>query len=198
MVGNTILDDVRDFMRTFLGDNRSQQALRLYAELLGSICELISYTHSIVIDGLNGIEKAKSLQEAKRLAEGLRADPLMRSFRGRMLCDRFEEAGSKLRRAVIRTDDPNPPRDKLVATTDEQWNALMKFCNMFELREHAVATGYVYQIRELSAMLSGVDTVTDLNEIKAKARGAKDVLTDQKADFDALAAQFRRKLSGRN
>jgi hypothetical protein len=196
MAQSSLFDDVADFGRQLLGDNHSRQALRLYAWQLSSICDLISHTHSIVIDGLDVIEETNSLEEAKILAKDLERDPLTYSFRVNGLCDIFEGYGIALRKAVNWTDDPNPPENKLVATTDEQWNTWMAFCDALEDSEDEVASLYGDEIRELGDMLLGVDAVTDLNEIKAKAGRARAVLTAQRAEFDSLATQFKQSLPG--
>lgn len=207
MAQSSLFDEVADFGRQLLGDNRSRQLLRRYAWQLSSICDLISHTHSIVINGLDGIEETKSLEEAKRLARDLEIGPLTSSFRANGLCDIFEGYGIALRKAVTRpnayitsADDPsdwrrNPLENRLVAT-NEQYAAWTEFCAALEDREVQVAGLYVYEIRELGDMLLGVDAVTDLNEIKAKARRARAVLTAQKAEFDSLATQFRQALPG--
>lgn len=196
MAGNTVLDNVADFGHQLLGDNRSRQALRDYAWQLGSVCDLISHTHSIVINELDSIEEAKSLEEAKMLVRELEIDPLTASFRANGLCDIFMSFGLALRKVVTRADAPTPARSTLVAPTYEHWNAWIQFCDALEEREGQVASLYVYEIRELSDMLLGVDAVTDLDELKAKAGRARAVLTTQKADFDSLATQFRRALPG--
>jgi hypothetical protein len=196
MAERALLDDVADIVRQILGYNRGQQSLRHYAWQLSSICDLLSHTHSIVIDKLDGIEETKSLEEAKILVKGLAIEPLTDSFRVNGLCDIFMGFGIALRKAVIQKDAPNPSENKLVAMTDKQWYSWMRFCDALEQREQEVASLYVYEIRELSDILLEVDSATDLDGLKTKAGRVRAVLTTQKADFDSLATQFRQALPG--
>lgn len=196
MTYNSVFDGVADFGEKILGDSRSHVVLKKYAWQLSSICDLIGHTHTIIIDTLDRIDAAQTLEEAQQLVHELEWQPLEASFRANGLCDVFEGYGRALRRVVIPADQTNTPDDRLIAASDEQWNAMQVFLDALEEREQQVASLYTNEIREMGDFVWNASTMNDLDELKAKAAQARAVLTMQKASFLSLAAQFKQRLPG--
>lgn len=189
MTQSNLFDDVARLMRGFTGPNRSQAILQKYNFQLGTVCQLIKHTHSIIADKLEEIEAASSLAEARELARQLESDPLTASFRARGLCDIFEGYGRSLRNIVASTHgEPGP------ALTHDQESLWLHFCHSLENREQEVARLYTDQIQEIGNLVYEANTEQDLDNIKAEAKKARAVLTSQMADLDSLAEQFQQLL----
>jgi hypothetical protein len=191
MPTTNIFTDVAAIGRDFLGLNRTQKQLRDYDWQLKTIWDLLKETHSLVVKQLEAIQAASTLTEAQALAKQLEGDPLTASFRARGLCDIFEGYGRSLRgvTATVLHGAPAAAPQPLAHDRQHAWHTL---CDALEGREHQVALLYSTQLRDLADRAQGPQTPRSLSQLKSAARKARDVLTDQVADFEALAGRFRR------
>ena len=193
MTQANLFDDVAALGNEFLSLSRSHQVLQKYVWQLGAICDLIKHTHSIVVDNLDAIEVAMSLQEASVLVAKLEDAPLTASFRANGLCDIFEGFGVALRRVVGTTLHPDGSIETL-PISDERKQLWLHFCESLENREREVASLYAHEIQEIGDLVAQTSTTHDLDALKAAARKARTILTRQMANFDSLASQFRQHL----
>ena len=186
MPQRNIFDETADVIRGFLSLNAAQQALHQYAWQLGTICELIKHTHSIVIEKLEAIEEADSLSKASAVVDELESSALTDSFRANGLCDIFQGFGTSLRKIVT----PGSSERSNLPISSQQQYVWLDFCDLLESREREVASLYANRIQELGNLLSRKHA-PELSELRNLATQAKNVLTSQLADFDSLAGQFQ-------
>jgi hypothetical protein len=179
MSSTDIFDNIADIGREFLALSKSQETLKNYIWQLGTISDLIKHTHSIVVHKLEAVEEAASIEEAKSLVTELEGDPLTNSFRANHLCDIFQAFGTALR--------------QLTSTlgSQERQSKWEKFCGTLESRENTVAELYADQLQDLIDLKYKLNIQQDLNQFKVAAKNARQKLTEQMADFDALAKKFR-------
>jgi len=149
---------------------------------------LIRHTHSLVIAKLEAIERAESAPEAQRITDELRADPLIQAFKVAGLCDTFESHGKSLLALLDRRGAVDGLTEVVTPGSEEEWE-LRRFADELMGRERQVADLYSSEIRELRELIDSA-VGGDLEEIRRRARLAKAVLTDQMADFSALASDF--------
>lgn len=86
--------------------------------------------------------------------------------------------------------------DDLSPILDEEKTTWIRFCDSLEEREQQVAGFYSSEIQEIGELAWNKQNLDELKEIKARAKRAKNILTDQMADFDSLAKSFQKKLTG--
>jgi len=191
-----LFDDISSIGRKFLkSTDRGHEALRRYTWQLGSINELIKHTHSIVIEKLEAIERSSDIEGAKSIAETLQGGPLSDSFRTSGLCDLFVGYGRSLRR-IIETPRQTDQVDDEPPISIEEKGSWIRFCDSLEEREQQVAELYSSEIQEINELIWGLKGTEGLKEIKKRAKLAKNILTDQMADFHSLSKSFRKKLRG--
>ena len=186
-----LFDDISAIgLKFFNSTDRGFNVLSDYTWQLASICDLIKHTHLIVIGKLEEIIKADSLDEAKAATQVLNGRSLSDSFHASGLCDLFAGYGKALRR-IVENDLNAPELQNLQPISQQEKYKWIEFCDTLEERERQVAILYTKQIqglREIVMMYPG----GSLNEIKEHAKIAKNILTGQVADFDVLAANFRK------
>jgi hypothetical protein len=188
-----LFDEIASIGSKFLeSTDRGHKVLSDYAWQLASICDLIKHTHSIVNNKLEAIDKADTLEDATNIAGELSRESLSASFRASGLCDVFLGYGKSLRRITEKYQNSPDPENAPPITPDEQHRWIL-FCDSLEERELQVAGLYVHQIQGLRDLVFGSPS-QDLKQIKEHAQQAKAILTDQLADFDALAANFRKRI----
>jgi len=178
MSSTDIFDDVAVIGKEFVGMSKSRETLKNYVWQLATISDLIKHTHSIVVHKLEAVEESKSIMEAESLVTELEDDALTNSFRANGLCDIFQGFGAALRKLL----------NTLSSDRRETWE---RFCNALEEREAKVARLYTDLLRDLINKKYQLNNMLDLEELKITAENARQKLTDQMADFDALAKQFR-------
>ena len=189
-----LFDDISSIGKKFLkSTDRGHQALMKYTWQLGGISELIKHTHSIVIEKLEAIEQTKTIEDAKRIVESLQGNPLSDSFKASGLCDIFVGFGKALRRIVEDPQQTNQLEDA-PPISEEEKTSWIQFCDSLEEREQQVAELYSSEIQEINELVWGTQTEERLITIKERARRGKAILTDQMADFDSLAENFRKRL----
>lgn len=172
--------------------DRGHKVLSDYAWQLKSICELMTHTHTIVIDKLEAIDKAETLYDATTIAKDLSGDSLSDSFHASGLCDIFTGYGNSLRRITENYQDSTDLESVPPITQEEQFQWI-EFCDNLAERELQVAELYVEQIQDIQDLVVK-SSEQDLEQIKEHAQRAKAILTDQVADFDALATKFRKRI----
>lgn len=188
-----LFDDVASIGRKFLkSTSRGHKVLTDYAWQLTTICDLLKYTHSIVIEKLEAIDRARTLKDARAIAQELSGESLSDSFRASGYCDVFEGYGKSLRRIIEKYQNSTDPASAPPITQDERYRWL-EFCDSLEERESQVAALYADQIQGLQELVERSSS-QNLKQIKEHARQAKAVLTDQVADFDSLATRFRKQI----
>lgn len=187
MPADTIFNDVTMLGRKFLQSaSRDRQQLSGYISQLGEICALLVRIHTIVIRELEAIESAGTLQEAQAIGERLEAYPLTETFRAKGLCDIFQVLGQSLVRIAR---DPGGEGDSILSEQErEKW---IDFCTCLEMREDGMGKLYSREIHEIIDVLSAQIGLEGLAAVQERATAAKDILTDERADFEALAKQFR-------
>jgi hypothetical protein len=188
-----LFDEIASIGWKFLkSTDRGHKVLMDYNWQLASICDLIKHTHLIVIEKLETIDRAETLEEATTITQELSGLSLSNSFRTSGLCDIFVGYGKSLRRIVEKYQNSTDPETTPPIMQEEQirW---MQFCDSLEEREQQVAELYADQIQGLGDLVFGASS-QDLEQIKEHAQKAKVILTDQVADFDALAERFRKQV----
>lgn len=184
-----IFEDILSVSRGFRRATRSHSALQDYSWHLEHICSLLRQTHGLVVRKLEAIERAKSIAEAKRAAAELREGPLTHSFRISGLCDVFEGFGRALESVLNRPELQQSVSEVLKPGSKEQ-QAWVEFSNALVNREGEVAFLYSSEIREVADVVSASEKRTGLKQMQERAKEAKMILTDQMADFGALARDF--------
>lgn len=188
-----LFDEIASIGWKFLkSTDRGHKVLLDYIWQLGSICDLIKHTHLIVIEKLEAIDRAETLEEATTITQQLSGLSLSNSFRTAGLCDVFVGYGKSLRGIIEKYQSSTDPESTPPITQEEQYR-WMEFCDSLEEREQQVAELYANQIQGLGDLVCGAPS-QDLKQIKEHAQQAKAILTDQVADFDALAARFRKEI----
>jgi len=187
-----LFDEISSIGDKFLkSTDRGHKALKNYTWQLGSINELIKHTHSLVIKKLEAIEEAEDMSEAQQIINSLSGGPLSDSFRVNGLCDIFVGFGVSLRK-IVEAAGNNQEESPLSAEEQNHW---IYFCDALEEREQQVAYLYSNEIQEIGDLVCHSQNITDLEEVKERARRAKHILTDQMADFDSLSKKFHKQLS---
>jgi len=187
-----LFDEISSIGEKFLkSTDRGHKALKNYTWQLGSINELIKHTHSLVIKKLEAIEEAEDMSEAQQIINSLSGGPLSDSFRVNGLCDIFVGFGVSLRK-IVEAAGNNQEESPLSAEEQNHW---IYFCDALEEREQQVAYLYSNEIQEIGDLVCHSQNITDLEEVKERARRAKHILTDQMADFDSLSKKFHKQLS---
>jgi len=173
-------DDIADIGREFFEGSKSQRILKDYKWQLGTITDLIEHTHSIVAHKLEAVEDSTSIEEAKALVAELEGGPLTASFKANGLCDIFVGFGISLRPLIP------------TLRSQERQNIWQGFCDTLEARERQVANLYADLLQDLIAAKYGPNTQQELEQLKVAAKNARQKLTTQMADFDALAKRFKK------
>ena len=187
MPKSLFFSDLGNVVTGFLGLSQSQEALKKFAWQLGTICDLIKHTHSLVINKLEAIEDAQSLDQAKAIVKTLERQPLTDIFRANHLCDIFVGFGIELER-IIKQISANDPQ----LITSEQMGTWARFGDSLMRREGEVAFLYADILQNLGDLVSDRKTGVDLAMLKAEAAEANTTLAAQVADFDHLAIEFRK------
>lgn len=188
-----LFDEVASIGWKFLkSTDRGHKMLQEYTFQLAAICDLIKYTHSIVIKKLEAIDEAQTVDAAKAIAQELGWGSLSSSFRASGLCDVFTGYGKSLRRITEKHQGSTDPAAAPPITVQErdQWR---QFCDSLEAREAQVADLYIREIQGLQDLVSASSS-QDLIQVKEHARQARAILTAQVGDFDALAVRFRQQI----
>jgi hypothetical protein len=181
----------REVMR---GLARDEQDATRYRWLLGVITELLTVTHGMIVDDLDDVIEAETIDDARTAVDRLRGEPLSRSFHAEGLCDSFVGLGHALRDVNERTrghlaeSGARPRFGERLDTADDFAMILMD-------REEEVAGRYGSEIIELRDLLFGARQTDDLEVVREQAVKAKRVLTDQIADFTSLAGRFKGSMS---
>jgi hypothetical protein len=170
--------------RVMVGIDRQESASIRYKRLLGEITRLLRDTHGMVVRRLERIESAQDLDSARSILDELRAQPLEAAFRAEGLCDAFAGLGQTLDRLNWRTEQESDG-----AFSDGDLAASRGLAAIMVEREGEVALGYTEAIQEL---VHGVEHAGGLDELQGEAGKARQVLTDQMADFQQLSDRFRR------
>jgi hypothetical protein len=179
-----LLDDVANLGRQMLGTSSAHTQLSQYRWQLATICDLMRHTHTLVVDRLDDIERATTVEEARRLAADLDEQPFTQALRANGLCDVFQGLGTSLLRLT-------QPKDGAAPTVSAP--AWRRFCEVLQERELSVARMYLNEIRELGALVVAArGGGADLAALRQAAARTRDVLTVQRNDFEALATEFRR------
>lgn len=190
-----LFDEISSIGNKFLkSTDRGHQVLKKYLWQLGSINDLMKHTHSLVIEKLETIENALTLEEAKESSNQLQGDALTDSFRTSGLCDIFVGMGISLRKIIETPQHTAQPEEEVPLTVDEI-NKWMMFCNALEEREQQVAYLYSSEIDEIGRLTWNLNNQGDLGKIKEYAIKAKRILTSQMADFDSLSVKFKEQLN---
>jgi hypothetical protein len=187
-----LFDEIASIGEKFLkSSDRGHKVLSDYTFQLASICQLIKHTHSIVINKLEEIEKAKNPTDAESIGRQLEGGSLSAIFRAGGLCDIFVAYGNSLRRIIEEHQQSTEIASAPPITKNEQveW---INFCDILENRELQVAYLYAEQIKGLNELIFG-PTGQDLKKIKEYAREAKAILTNQVAEFGLLAKRFSKR-----
>jgi hypothetical protein len=183
MPANDLFDEFRRFGDRILhGIDQDERPALKYKYLLGQINALLHTTHSMVVRRLEKIEKATGPVEAEAALAELRTDALEESFRIEGLCDVFDSHGRTLDELAWRSEQQN---DSVAPDLGQ----IHEFSQRLMDREREVATIYAEEIKAI-VNLGGVGG--DLDGLRARAAEAKEVLTDQMADFAAKADRFTR------
>jgi hypothetical protein len=178
--------DLKNVFEDLFGLNRSQMAVRKYAEQLAKICEVMREAHLLVVKELDAIEQATSSKDALNHVNNLLEEPLRGFFHTKGLCREFAESGLNLRKLI----GPTEPTE-ILPISDGQKSTLGKFSEELVCREGEVARLYIYNIRNIGGEFSNIYAGQDLDKLKVAANKARRTLTDQMADFDSLAKKFR-------
>jgi len=179
--------DLEKVVTSFLGLSKSQQALKNFTWQLGTICDLIKHTHLLVINKLEQVENAQSLEEAKTVINNLERTPLTDIFRANHLCDIFVGFGMELQKIIKEIVKTDP-----TLISNEQINTWARFGDSLMRREGEVAYLYADLLQNLGNLASNSSSGADLAKLKDAALEAKKILTAQVADFDYLANEFRK------
>lgn len=191
-MANHLFDDFISFGRRVMdGVDRGEEESIRYKRLLGEITALLEDTHSMVVRRLERLEHASTAGEARSILAELRSDPLEAAFRAEGLCDAFAGLGHALTRVIWRTRGSD-----VIPFTDAELGAAEALAGTLVEREGQVAMGYTEEIQALLQSLYDQDEHTSLDEVRRRAAAAHRTLTDQIADFDALATRFRRLEAG--
>jgi hypothetical protein len=186
----SLFEEVAGIGRGFLNSTHGgPKVLQDYTYMLSQFCELLNHTHSMVLQKLECIEDAKTLNEAQVACRELQGEALSGAFRSCGLCDVFRGYGSSLRR-LLPQSRPGGRSSVLLFLGGGQvrWEFL---CDALEEKEARVANLYVDQIQEIHQLISDRSIAEDLPKMNELARQAKTKLTQQMADFEALAQGFR-------
>jgi hypothetical protein len=162
-------------------DSRDRASIK-YKWLLGQIDDLFKETHAIVMDRLDAVIDARSLSEASHAIDTLTAGALDATFRAQGMCDAFSGPGMALNELTARMAQEG-------SLSPQQVASLSSFTYMLVNREAEVAAMYEFQIVELDELIHSPRT--DLQAVKQRATGARQILVDQLADFDAQATKFK-------
>jgi hypothetical protein len=158
-----------------------ERAALKYKATLGLITQVLLTTHAMVVERLERLEDAKSVEEAHSILEELNWEPLTESFRLEGLCDAFEGLGIALHNLITR-----PETADAFASYDLQ--AVSDMADALANRESEVVVLYLVRIQDLADLVNGKKD--DLGEIIRQARQAKAVLTQQVSDFHSKSRRF--------
>ena len=159
---------------------------------LSEICNVLAQVHTIVIGKLEAIEAAATLQDAKDIVRQLEASPLRDTFHTEHLCDTFERLGEDLRE-IVGPSNGKAQTSQLSLSGRRPAHGCSSAV-LLEDREADVARLYSAEINQISQLLSTLTSPEDLEAVQKRAKAARNTLTAERADFEALAIRFRKEI----
>jgi len=188
----SLFDEVAGIGREFLNSTgRGHQVLLDYQYTLSQFCDLLSYTHDMVIRKLEAVEDAKTPEDVRVACQELQGPALTSAFRSRGLCDIFQGFSGSLGRLLPQQSEPGRASSSSLFSSSRTEMTWRELCDVLMEREARVADVYVQQIEEIGQLASRSEVASELQKMRDLALQAKTKLTLQKADFDALAQAFR-------
>jgi hypothetical protein len=184
---------IRFSRRVLAGIDDQERTSRRYKWTLATITELLSVTHSILLGRLDQLATTTSLAKAQSTMSEITDQVLEESFRVEGLCDAFRGLGDALRGVNYRTRQDQAPGSRGTILTGADVDESQAMADVLASREAEVARLYVDEIRDIREVLDAEAAgAGDLTQVRARADAARQRLTDELAEFQLLAAAFRR------
>jgi hypothetical protein len=187
MPGDLLRDFARFSNRVLVGIENRERAAQKYKATLGLINQILLKTHLMVVEKVERLETATTIEQAREILNELNRAPLTESFRLEGLCDTFEGLGHALENLNARSESSQ-------AFSPEELSASLGMANALTDRETEVAGVYVDGIQELADLV--YSTGDSLRQIQGRAREVKALLTNQMSDFEVKSRQFLRSATG--
>jgi hypothetical protein len=166
-----------------LGIARHEREAQKFKTTLGLINQVLNTTHQMVVEKIERLEKAASIEEARSILEELNWQPLTESFRLEGLCDTFEGLGYSLGNLLNEAATSG-------AFSNEELNAVGDMAQTLTNRELEVSGIYILRIQELADLIA--DPGSDLDQLRRRAGEVNSLLTHQMSDFASKSRQFLR------
>jgi hypothetical protein len=175
------------------GIGNDERTARRYKWTLATITELLTVTHAIFIDYLDRLAESKTVSEAEEIMKEISEGVLEESFRAEGLCDAFEGLGEALAGVNYRTREDLSQAGKVTSLSSSDVDESQGIASILANRENEVARLYVEEIQELrDTVRKQIEIGGSLEPILARADAARGVLTEQLANFQRLASEYRR------
>ena len=179
-----LIGDFERFSNAILvGIANHEREAQKFKTTLGLINQVLATTHAMVLDRIERLEKAESLDEARSVLAELNWEPLTESFRLEGMCDSFEALGIGLHNLLDNAANSG-------AALGADLNAAGDLAQTLTNRELEVSGIYLVRISELADLIA--DPGSDLQSIHRRASEVKNLLTSQMSDFTARSRQFLR------
>ena len=193
VVSQSLFPGFIEFNRNVMvGISKDERSALRYKWTLASITELLTVTHAIFIGYLDRLSQSTSLSDAAGVMRQINEGVLEESFRVEGLCEAFEGLGDALLRVNQRTRDLAAP-SRVTSFSLDKIDDSEYLAHVLSNREFEVARLYIQEIRELRDTLDEeLARNGSLQPVLARADSARAVLTEQLADFQRLASDFRR------